>query len=515
MANFWGKFRNYTPSAPRPQERSLENPSTVLSSEYLDSLGAETKRAEVNHANSISITAFWRALQVLSGVIAALPFEVFRFDENSSVKAVNHPLARVIGRSPNELYTKFDFMQTLIIHLYTYGNFYARIDRNPQGRPNRLVILDPAKVKIDYNSRGSIVYVFTNPMGGTSRYSFDRVIHVSGLSWDGTLGEDLVKTFKRVLNTGLDNQNYLASFYANGASLSGVVTVPQKLDDAAYRRMRTSWNNSYSGANKAGSTAILEQGATYQKVALSPAEAGAAEAKKMVISDVARITGVPQFLLEDLDRATFNNIEELGQLFVTYTILPLCKNIEAEFSRKLLFDSEQDNHEVRLDLSSLLRADTEARSKLIDSMMKWGIINRDEARKIEGINPIADGSGQAYYIPLNMTDPTKPQEVEGTPGLSEADERMRFFDSIKSKMDAYGVAVRAGAITPQIEDEIKLRVEAGLPPVSDDVLKAWAEDEGYRRPITLKLKQEVEKIEEQLTDNNNGSDEEPGNQPTE
>jgi HK97 family phage portal protein len=113
--------------------------------------------------------------------------------------------------------------------------------------------------------------------------------------------------------------------------------------------------------------------------------------------------------LEDLDRATFNNIEELGQLFVTYTILPLCRNIESEFSRKLLSEKEQDNHELRLDLSSLLRADTEGRSKLIESLMKWGIINRDEARKIEGINPIADGSGEVYYVPMNMVDPTKPE----------------------------------------------------------------------------------------------------------
>jgi len=393
--------------ASQQAERSLENPSTVLSSDYLDGLGVEAKDEKLNHETSLSITAYWRALQVLSGVIASLPFDVYRFDADSSVKVLRHPIARVIGRNPHELYTKFDFMQTLIVHLYTYGNFYARIDRDQTSRVTRLVILDPAKIKLEYNSRQNLVYVFTTPQGSTVRYASDRVLHVSGMSWDGTLGVDLVTTFSRVLKTGLDNQNYLASFYANGASLSGVVTVPQKLDDSAYRRMRTSWNNTYNGANKAGSTAILEQGATYKTVSLSPVEAGAGEAKKLVISDVARITGVPQFLLEDLDRATFNNIEELGQLFVTYTILPLCKNIEAEFSRKLLNEREQYDHEVRLDLSSLLRADTEARSKLIDSMMKWGIINRDEARKIEGINPIADGSGQAYYVPMNMVDPTK------------------------------------------------------------------------------------------------------------
>ena len=67
-------------------------------------------------------------------------------------------------------------------------------------------------------------------------------------------------------------------------------------------------------------------------------------------------------------------------------------------------------------------------------------------------------------------------------------------------MDAYGVAVRAGAITPQIEDEEELRKEAGLPPMTEPVKRAWGEDEGYRRPITLKLKQEVQQLEMDLGD---------------
>jgi Phage-related protein len=45
-----------------------------------------------------------------------------------------------------------------------------------------------------------------------------------------------------------------------------------------------------------GKTAILEQGAKYDQIGLSPSQAGADTTKKMTIADVARITGVPQFL---------------------------------------------------------------------------------------------------------------------------------------------------------------------------------------------------------------------------
>lgn len=63
--------------------------------------------------------------------------------------------------------------------------------------------------------------------------------------------------------------------------------------------------------------------------------------------------------------------------------------------------------------------------------------------------------------------------------------QMARFDTLKSKFDAYGVAVRAGAITPSEADEVEFRKEAGLPAMTSAVKGAWKEDEGFRRPITL------------------------------
>lgn len=57
---------------------------------------------------------------------------------------------------------------------------------------------------------------------------------------------------------------------------------------------------------------------------------------------------------------------------------------------------------------------------------------------------------------------------------------------IKDAADTYGVAVRAGAITPQQEDEQYFRGAIGLPELTEPVSKAWGNDGGVRRPITLK-----------------------------
>jgi hypothetical protein len=60
---------------------------------------------------------------------------------------------------------------------------------------------------------------------------------------------------------------------------------------------------------------------------------------------------------------------------------------------------------------------------------------------------------------------------------------------IEKTFNAYGVGVRAGAITAQVADEQFFRLLAGLPEMSQEVVDTWTE-EGVRRPITLKSTEE-------------------------
>ena len=57
---------------------------------------------------------------------------------------------------------------------------------------------------------------------------------------------------------------------------------------------------------------------------------------------------------------------------------------------------------------------------------------------------------------------------------------------LKTLIDAYGVAVRAGALTPQQEDEVYFRRLMDLPQMSSANKSAWSDAKGIKRPITLK-----------------------------
>jgi len=62
---------------------------------------------------------------------------------------------------------------------------------------------------------------------------------------------------------------------------------------------------------------------------------------------------------------------------------------------------------------------------------------------------------------------------------------MADVTTLNGLIGAYGIAVRAGAITPCIEDEIYFRNVFDLPPLPEPARKAWADTKNIRTPITL------------------------------
>ena len=77
---------------------------------------------------------------------------------------------------------------------------------------------------------------------------------------------------------------------------------------------------------------------------------------------------------------------------------------------------------------------------------------------------------------------------------------MAEIGNLKSFLDAYGVAVRAGAVTPQLQDEEYIRNLMDLPAMSDAVRAYWSEQDGVRKPLTIKTEDEEALIEQQIED---------------
>lgn len=63
---------------------------------------------------------------------------------------------------------------------------------------------------------------------------------------------------------------------------------------------------------------------------------------------------------------------------------------------------------------------------------------------------------------------------------------------LRDLLEAYGVAVRAGVITPCLQDENEFRKRMGLPQAPAEVEANWERYNGIREPITLRALAEQE-----------------------
>lgn len=123
--------------------------------------------------------------------------------------------------------------------------------------------------------------------------------------------------------------------------------------------------------------------------------------------------------------------------------------------------------------------------------MKSGLISWTEACKRRGYNPevlmeqIKKDKATFEAAGINVEWIIQPEAAADPSAGAGGLEGTMTPEDLKRVLDAYGVGVRAGSITPTENDEQYFRSLAKFPEMSEAVIKAWKDDGGFRRPITL------------------------------
>ena len=110
--------------------------------------GAANKTA-VNRDTSLTFSAVFACVRVISESIASLPIKVYRVEEDDDkITDVSHPIYRLLARNPNEYMTPYTFLDTLMTNLLLEGNAYFYVERDQSARPISLIPINPKDVKV-------------------------------------------------------------------------------------------------------------------------------------------------------------------------------------------------------------------------------------------------------------------------------------------------------------------------------------------------------------------------------
>ena len=353
----------------------------------------------VDADTALALDAYWACVSGISDDLAGLPWRVFRkLPGGGRTPAADHPADWLLSTQANSEMTAFEFRQTMFQYALTWGNAVAEIETDLAGRPRWLWPIEPWRVRPD-RVNGSLVYRVANPGRVDDLLDPADVLHIKGLG-DGLWGYSILEFAARSLGIALVTDRHAARSFANDGRPGGVIEMEKAASKDAIKRLEDGWHREYAG--KPGRVPVLEQGSKFKPVApTSPQDAELLASRKFSGESICRWFKYPQHKAGFLDRATFNNIEELNIDYTTSTLLPWAVRAEQQANLKLFGLKQRGEYYTKLGLNGLMRGNAVSRADFYARMVERGLMHPDEARELEDLNPIPKGLGKEHFVPVN------------------------------------------------------------------------------------------------------------------
>lgn len=391
-------------------------PTTVAGWRQLLFDGVKTNAGRRVSANTAMMhSTVYTCVRFLSFNVAQLPLILYRRlsddpGEPARERATDHPLYEKLHSLANARTTAFNAMSLLIASLMLRGNGLAFVQREESGRVMGLFPLRWDQIEIRRRaSTGEIVYEWKPQEGPVQVFDASEVWHIQGLGVDGVQGLSPIALMRESIGHGLALQEYGSRFFSNSATPSGALEFPGELSETAYKRLKQGIEENRAGLENAHKVMLLEEGAKWNQIGISPEDAQFLETRKFNRAEVAGWYGIPPHLIGDLEKATFSNIEQQSLEFVIYFLMPWLVNIEQTITRDLILERERGTLFAKFNVAGLLRGDSAARSAAQRTGVMAGWLSRNEVRVQEDLNP-RPGLDDPL-VPLNVTTVTPEGEV--------------------------------------------------------------------------------------------------------
>jgi HK97 family phage portal protein len=403
----------------RPKNYTLADPefATTFSTGMTTGTGVV-----VTPDNALRISAVYGCVRILSETVASLPLKIYR-ETSKGRELASHPLNDLLGVSGNGEQTAMEQREFQMSSLGLRGNSYSLVSRSFTGRVGQISGLKPAYVNMTRDASGKLVCDYQEP-GNNGVYSADRIWRVAALGCDGVTGLSPIALARENLGLAIATEQSASRVFSNGGQSAIALEFDHPLGDAQLTNLRSQWADNYAGYANHHKPMILESGMKAKSIGMSLADAQFLESRKFQIAEIARWYRVPLHMLNELDKATFSNIEHQSIDFVVHTIRPWLVRIEQTISRDLLTpDERREGLFASHTVEGLLRGDTAARYAAYAVAITNGWMNRNEVRKLENFNPVPGLDD--YLVPLNMVG----SQESTTKKLSDAENKTLLKES--------------------------------------------------------------------------------------
>jgi HK97 family phage portal protein len=349
----------------------------------------------VDSESAMRHSAVYGSRRIIAYTVAGLPADVLRKD--GEFRRPYTPEPPWLSR-PNREQLWPEFIAQSVDSLLGDGNLFWDIHNRRNGYPSALFVLNPRGVVVGRREDTRTLF-YADSQG--KEISARSIAHVRALTLPGhDRGLSPVEMARLEIGIGKSAQKYLAKFYVNGSAVSAVLEFPAGVTKEEAQEYTDAFREMYSAGGEGHKIAGLVA-AQYKPMSITHEQAQFLEERQFGVVDIGtRIYGIPPHRLGAmLDKPQFgNSIEQQNMSFVQDAVMPWTTLLEAAFREFILPEPAY----LKFSLNGLLRGDAASRAAFYQTMrQQLGVMNGDDVRALEDMNPMPDGKGAAYWMPAN------------------------------------------------------------------------------------------------------------------
>lgn len=407
-----------------PFEISLRTRSRTLGTQNgwsnLPDTGLTAAGITVTGDSPIGHATVFSCINVIAEGCAMLPLVPWRRVDGGRVRATDHPLDRLLSLAPCPHMSAFNYWKLVLFDKLHRGNHYSLVIRR-DGAVAELYPLPCEDVRpfwyADEVGMPRRAYQVAVPGRRVSAvFLEDEILHVQNLPIlrgvrRALMGASVWEHYQaETIGGALATEEFGNRHFANGASLSGMISVDGSLSAEQARETRELVMEAYAGVNNAGKIGVFGGGAKFTPMSQDAEKAQLLDTRKYNRSVIAGILRVSAHLINDLEKATFSNIEHLDIGHYKHCLLPHLRDLRQTVTKDVLTAAEQSAIELDHDTTELLRGDQKSFAEVLEKAVQNARMTPNEARAQTNLPPMEGGDRlyiNAASVPLDKAGKDK------------------------------------------------------------------------------------------------------------
>lgn len=270
-----------------------------------------TTGVSVNDTTALSLTAFYRGVQMIASAIAGLPLHVY-VEEDEAPRQIKTADTAYLWSRPNPEMTRVSFWERVVAD-EVRGNAFIWVKKNDLGLPAELWHIERQRVQVGRTESGQKAYLIDNELPMIDYKEGGEIVHIP--NWgDGIVGYDIVKLAAQAIALGLSAEEYAARTFANNGVPPGLLTSEMELTADQAEEISIRWHATVAGTHNAGRVPVLGKGAKFQQVNQDLEKAQMDKLRAFQKEEILMLLGLPE------GATTWHAIAEQGQQFVRFCL---------------------------------------------------------------------------------------------------------------------------------------------------------------------------------------------------